>query len=232
VKRFYELATAARRDDGFTILLDARAMLTPAKNPIALPTAELAEAIAAEWSAQTEEIDTTTMPYTRHAYTAIDGVQQSSSQVVQEVARFAETDLTCYWAEGPDSLTVEQAAAWQPLLDWLQEQYGVSLAVTRGIMPVQQQPESLAALTAVVAAHDPFALTALHTIVSISGSLVIGLAVSAGHLASSRAWQVSRIDHDYQAAQWGEDPEAAADAARTKAEFEAAARFLDLVRSP
>ena len=232
MKRFYELATAARRDDGFTILLDARAMLTPAKNPIALPTAELAEAIAAEWSAQTEEIDTTTMPLTRHAYTAIDGVRQSTPQVVQEIARFAETDLTCYWAEGPDSLTVEQAAAWKPLLDWLQEQHGVSLAVTRGIMPVQQQPESLAALTAVVAAHDPFALTALHTLVSISGSLVIGLAVSAGHLASSRAWQVSRIDHDYQAAQWGEDPEAAADAARTKAEFEAAARFLDLVRSP
>ncbi len=231
MKRFYEKAAVAPRDDGFTIRLDGRAMLTPAKNPLRLPSSALAVAVASEWAAQAEEIDKTTMPLTRHAYTAIDGVRRSFDHVVEEIARYAETDLTCYWAEAPQTLVAKQAAAWQPLLDWAEETYGARLEVAAGIMPVQQPPESLAALRAAVAAHDSFALAALHTLVSISGSLVIGLAVSAGRLDASGAWKVGRIDHDFQASQWGEDPEAAMEAARARADLEASALFLSLVRA-
>ena len=231
MKRFFDQADVAQRDEGFTVQLDGRAMLTPAKNPIALPSSALAKAIAAEWSAQIEEIDTTTMPLTRHAYTAIDGVRENFDQVVAEIARYAETDLTCYWAEAPQTLVAKQAAGWQPLLDWAEEAFGARLAVAAGIMPIQQPRESIAALRTAVAAHDAFALTALHTVVSISSSLVIGLAVSAGRLDGPGAWHVSRIDHDFQASQWGEDPEAAAEAARARGDLEASTRFLSLVRA-
>jgi len=230
VKRFFESVTTDRREGGFAVLLDGRAMLTPAKNDLELPSAELAKAIAAEWAAQVEEIEAATMPLTRHAYTAVDGVRQTVDQVVAEITRFAETDLLCYRADMPKMLADQQARAWQPLLDWLHEAHGTTLVVTNGVIPIQQNPEQIAALKSLVAAHDLYALTALHTLVSISGSLVIGLAVSAGRLDATTAWVASRIDYDFQAAQWGADPEAAADAIGTRSDLEAAARFLDLAR--
>jgi chaperone required for assembly of F1-ATPase len=231
VKRFFATATTDRREGGFAVLLDGRAMLTPARNALMLPSLALAGAIAAEWSAQGDEIEAATMPLTRHAYTAVDGVRQGIDQVVEEITRFAETDLVCYRADSPKALATQQAAAWQPLLDWLHEAHGTSLAVTNGVVPIRQSPEQIAVLKRLVAAHDLYVLTALHTLVSISGSLVIGLAVSAGRLDAIEAWEVSRIDHDYQAAQWGTDSEAAADAIRTRSDLVAAARFMDLARA-
>lgn len=230
MKRFFESVTTDRRQGGFAVLLDGRAMLTPARNVLELPSAALAKAIAAEWAAQLEEIEAATMPLTRHAYTAVDGVRQTVDRVVAEITCFAETDLLCYRADMPKTLADKQAQAWQPLLDWLHEEHGTTLVVTNGVIPVQQSPEQIAALEKLVAAHDVYALTALYTLVSISGSLVIGLAVSAGRLDSTAAWVASRIDYDFQAAQWGVDPEAAADSIVTRSDLDAAARFLDLAR--
>ena len=231
MKRFFTTASTERREGGFAVLLDGRAMLTPAKNSLVLPTMALADAIAVEWAAQGDEIDAATMPLTRHAYTAVDGVRQGIDQVIDEIARFAETDLLCYRAESPKALATQQVGAWQPLLDWLNETHDATLVVTNGVVPVPQSPAQIAVLKRLVAAHDVYPLTALHTLVSISGSLVIGLAVSAERLDATAAWEASRVDHDYQAAQWGTDIEAAADATRTRSDFVAAARFMDLARA-
>ena len=57
-----------------------------------------------------------------------------------------------------------------------------------------QPPASLAALRAAVAGRDAFALTALHELVALSGSLVLGLAVADGALDPAEAWDLSRID--------------------------------------
>lgn len=231
MKRFFESVTTEKRDGGFAVLLDGRAMLTPARNILELPTAVLAKAIAFEWATQAQEIEAVTMPLTRHAYTAVDGVRQAVDKVVAEIARFAETDLLCYRADIPKVLADEQEKVWQPLLNWLYEAHDTTLLVTRGVIPIQQSPEQIAALKKLVAVHDIYALSALHTLVSISGSLVIGLAVSSGHLEPTAAWVASRIDYDFQAEQWGTDSEAAADAISTRSDFEAAARFLVLART-
>ena len=231
MKRFFESVTTEQRDGGFSVLLDGRAMLTPARNILELPTAVLAKAIACEWATQAQEIEAVTMPLTRHAYTAVDGVRQAADKVVAEIARFAETDLLCYRADIPKVLADEQEKVWQPLLNWLYEAHGTTLLVTRGVIPIQQCPEQIAALKQLVAVHDIYALSALHTLVSISGSLVIGLAVSSGHLDPTAAWVASRIDYEFQAKQWGADSEATADAIGTRSDFEAAARFLVLART-
>jgi chaperone required for assembly of F1-ATPase len=82
-----------------------------------------------------------------------------------------------------------------------------------------------------VAALDPFPLTALHELVTLSGSLVLGLAVTRGALPPPQAWALSRIDEDWQAEQWGRDPEAEAAAAARRADFLRAAELLALLAS-
>ncbi len=55
-KRFYERASAGE-GPAYPVLLDGRAIKTPAKNTLAAPVRSLAEAIAAEWDAQVDHVD-------------------------------------------------------------------------------------------------------------------------------------------------------------------------------
>jgi chaperone required for assembly of F1-ATPase len=224
-KRFWTKATAS---DG-AILLDRRAIRTPAGAPLRAPTRALAEAVAEEWNAQTGAIDPAAMPLTRALNSAIDRVTPQHAEVVEIVAAYGASDLLCYRAGHPAELAARQAEAWDPMLAWAEARYSAPLACVTGVMHFAQPKASVANLTDAVAAHDPFALTALHDLVALSGSLVLGLAVATGRLSAAEAWTASRIDEDWQAEQWGADAEAAAAAAVKFADFEAAARFIALL---
>lgn len=208
-KRFWKETSVTDHPEGFGVALDGRAVKTPAKAPLVVPTRALAEAIAAEWEAQEGKIAPHTMPVTRSANAAIDKVAHQHAEVVAHVSEFGGTDLLCYRAEAPTELVELQAAKWDPLLDWAAQTYGVRLSVTEGILPVAQDEAALARLEGEVAACDPFSLAALHDLVGITGSLILGLAVARGRLSASEAWEISRLDEDWQVAQWGEDEEAA-----------------------
>ena len=69
MKRVYKQAAARAAEGGWGVALDNRPMRTPTKHELIVPSAALAEAVAAEWDAQQDEIRT--MPLTRLAATAI-----------------------------------------------------------------------------------------------------------------------------------------------------------------
>ena len=82
---------------------------------------------------------------------------------------------------------------------------------------------------AAVTAEGAWGLTSLSELTTLSGSLVLGLAVRHGWLCAEEAWALSRIDEQWNIDQWGEDDEAAALAARRRADFLLAARTIALV---
>ena len=229
-KRFWKTATVAAQEDGFTVLLDGRPVRTPAKTPFLAPTQAAAAAAAAEWDAQEEQVDPGAMPVTRMINTALDRVAPQIEAVRAEIAGYGGTDLLCYRADSPATLVANQAAAWDPLLAWAERRYGARLTLCEGVMPVAQPQAALSPLNQAVAAFTAFELTALHDLVTIPGSLIIGLAVAEDQIDLDEAWRVSRIDEDWQISQWGEDAEAAETAARRRADLDAAATFLALVR--
>jgi chaperone required for assembly of F1-ATPase len=227
-KRFWSEVSVAEADGGFAVHLDARRVMTPGKLPLTLPTRPMAEAVAAEWAAQEDEIQPLTMPVTRGANSAIERVAPQRTEVAAMLTAYAETDLTCHRAETPEALAARQAAAWDPLLDWVSETFGARLFPTAGILPVEQPRQSLDRLDTHVAAFDAFQLTALHDLVSLSGSLVIGLAVAHDRLDPDAAWPISRIDEDWQIEQWGRDEEAEAVASEKRRDFLRAKTFWAL----
>ena len=227
-KRFWKTATPTVCEGGFTVLLDGRAVKTPAKASLTVPTLALAEAIAVEWDAQEKLIDPRTMPVTRGANAAIDKVRTQRDEVVALLAEYGDSDLLCYRAAGPDGLIERQAAHWDPLLAWAADTLDVRLAVGEGVMHVPQDPAALARLTAEVAAFDDFALAAAHDLISMSGSLVLALAVTRQAVDVEHAWVVSRVDEHWQVEQWGHDDDAAATEAIKRAAFLDAARFFAL----
>lgn len=229
MKRFYKQAAAAAQDEVFSILLDGRPVRTPGKGLLHLPTQGLADAVAAEWSAQAETIKPATMPLTQLASTAIDRILPQKQAVAAEVARYAETDLVCYRAVAPESLVLRQQAAWGPLLDWLASDYSARLVVTEGIQPVQQPPDAIAAIRKGVGAFGHFRLAGLSSATSVMGSVVIGLALTAGRIPAQDAADAAFLDETYQMEQWGNDPEELERLARLRSDLEAVERFLALL---
>jgi chaperone required for assembly of F1-ATPase len=231
MKRFYQDVAVVPAEGGFGIELDRKPLRTPAKASFVVPARALAQAIAEEWRKQGDELDIQAMPMMRLASTAIDLATKRHDAVAAEIARYAETDLVCYRADHPPELIAREQAVWQPLLDWAILRFDAPLAVTSGIVPRTQSPETLRAFASAVAALDPMRLTALHAMTTACGSIVIGFALLEGRLDAREAFAASQLDETYQIEQWGEDAEAARRRAALAADIDAAARFAALLRA-
>ena len=230
IKKFYKDVSVAEGDTGFAVLLDGRPLKTPSRTAYALPSRELAEAIAAEWRGQGEEVDPETMPLTRLVNTAIERVPVNRGPVAEQALALGKSDLVCYRADYPETLVARQAEHWDPLLDWLEERHGARLATSQGIQFVDQPAEALMALEKAVWAHDDFALTGLSAASSVLGSLVLALALMEERLDAAEAFRLATLDEAFQSAQWGEDAEARARLDRLQAELANIERFLRLVK--
>ena len=230
-KRFWKSAEVRPSQRGFAVFLDDRQLTTPAKAPLEVPTENLAAEIAQEWLDQIGNVKPDTMPATRMANSAIDLVSVQFDAVVDMVAEYGGSDLICYRADTPTELVARQAAAWDPLVSWAETELGAPLTVTTGVLPVAQPRRSLERFRNAVADRQPFHLAALHDLVTLSGSLVVGLATAANRLGPEEAWNVSRIDENWQAEQWGVDEEAQETALIKENQFKFACRFLKLLYS-
>lgn len=228
VKRFWTKASAEPAEGGFAVALDARRVKTPAKRPLILPTRAMAEAVAAEWDAQTGTVNPAAMPVTRAANAALDKVATQFDEVADLIAAYGGTDLLCYRADGPEALVRRQAEGWDPMLDWAERTYGARLYPTSGIVHRAQDAAALAALAAAVRGQTIWGLTALHDLVGISGSLILGLAAQSSEHDPEALWGLSRIDEDWQSELWGVDEEAADLAESKRRDFLAAHRFWRL----
>lgn len=230
MKRFYKDVAVVAAEQGFEIQLDGRPVRTPARAALALPNVRLAEAVAQEWRVQGDMVDPRSMPFTGLANGAIDQIEPNRESFATGIAHYGESDLLCYRAEGPAELIAREAAAWDPLLGWAQQRYDVTFRVTQGIIPVAQPPETLERLGALVAAYDAFTLAGLSTLVTLSGSLVCGLALLEGGYDPETIWAASEIDEAWEMEQWGEDAEATARSVRREEEFLTAHDFCEFVR--
>ena len=228
-KRFYKAASISDAAP-YQVLLDSRAVKTPAKRPLVLPTKAAAQAVADEWNAQGETINPATMPLTRFANTAIDAVAETADAVAADLVAYAGRDLLCYRADAPTELSHAQAARWDAVLDWAAKSCDARFTVVAGIMPVDQPENALQAVASALKPHDAFRLTALHVMTTLTGSALLALAHDQGAISADDAWAAAHVDEDYQIALWGADDEAAARRAARGQEFSAASRLLELLK--
>lgn len=229
MKRFWKEAVAVPGEGGWTIALDGRPVRTPARALLTLPTAPLAAAVAAEWQGCGETVDPRTMPLTGLANAAIDRIAPDPDAFAAGLARYAASDLFCYRADGPAALVQRQAERWDPLLQWARRRFDIDFAVTCGVAPVDQSPDTLVRLGQAVAALSPFQQAGLSPLVTVGGSLVAGLAVVEEAVDVDTAWAAVSLDEAWQLETWGSDAEAEKALAAREADFRAGARLLALL---
>ena len=230
MKRFWSTAAAVEADNGFTVHLDGRSIKTPGKAALVVPTLKMAQAMALEWDAQVEEINPETMPVTKSANSAVDKVTPQFSEVADMLGEYAGTDLLCYRAEQPVELVARQAAQWDPLLAWCDQRFGAPLNPVSGVMFAAQPESSLNTLRAQLDGLSAFELTAVHDLITLPGSFVLGLAAIEDYASPEQLWELSRLDERYQQEQWGLDEDAEEMAGIKLEAFKHAYRFYRMSR--
>jgi chaperone required for assembly of F1-ATPase len=229
VKRFWKDVATVGAEAGWSVELDGRLIRTPARELLVVPTEALAQAIADEWSSVDERVDPRAMPLTGLANAAIDRVAPDKATFASGLAKYAEADLACYRADTPQKLVERQAEQWDALLTWARRRFDVDFVTTAGITHVQQPQATIDRLSHAVAALDPFHLAGLSPLITTGGSLIAALGVLEGAFTPEQAWQAVSVDDRWQLEQWGADEEAETALENRRADFMAAAHFLELL---
>lgn len=230
MKRFYKTVSTEPAETGFALLLDGRQVRTPMRLSLVLPTRTMADAVAAEWEAQGEEIVIASMPLTGFANAAIDQVTHQRQRFVDEIAAYGETDTLCYRADPGDPLAERQDRDWEPILQWAENRYDIRLIRIAGIIHQPQSTHSLSRLKSVVNAMDAFTLAGFSTLTSIGGSLVSALGLWEQAFDSGTIWQAICLEELWQEELWGADAEALAAREHRRAAFDAAWQFCCTIK--
>ena len=207
-RRFYKQALYEKQGRTWQVMLDDKALRTPARQVLRLPTEKLAIVLAEEWQDQQDRINPDQMPLTKLANVAQDHVAPDKVPSAGELMRFAANDVICFRVAEPKRLQELQASKCDPWLDWAAQEFGARLGVTNELRPPDMPLAALENMRNAALKLDPFTLTALLHAVSILGSAVLGFAMVQNQMDAKTAFDLSRIEEDWQIKQWGDDDEA------------------------
>jgi chaperone required for assembly of F1-ATPase len=230
MKRFYKNVSVGEAEGGWQVLLDGRGIKSAGGLPQVVAAPGLAEALAAEWAAQAEEIDPALFVLRDFADYAIDVVAADRERALAAILRFGESDTLCYRGDEGEALHERQLEVWEPLLLAAEQRWDIHFERISGIIHRPQPKATLGRMKAVLAAHDDLTLAALHTLTSLAASLVIALAAIEPGADPDALWQAANLEEDWQAELWGKDAQAQALRSRRMAVFAAAMRFAELAR--
>ena len=230
MKRFYKEVSVAAENNLFAVLLDGKQIKTPEKSTCLVPSKPLAESIAKEWADQEEEIIPATMPLTRLMNTSIDRVDSRRDDLIDELVKYAGSDQLCYRAEHPAELIELQNKIWDPLLKWMSEENDVTFKLASGVIFLDQDPSEIDKFKSLLQSTSSIDLAALHSMITVTGSVTVGYALFKDHLSLDEAWDAGHLDENFQVSQWGVDEEAEERRKNLQQELADAHHFLKLSR--
>ncbi|KAJ8611169.1 hypothetical protein CTAYLR_003547 [Chrysophaeum taylorii] len=204
-RRFYKETGIAAVDDGYQITLDGRALRSPARRALVLPSEPLALAIAAEWDSQLEKIEPAAMPLMSLAATAVDQIAVDRKDTTRTVLKYGKNDTTCFFAGEADEPRLHQLQLehYLPLLEWVRAEFDVRFEPGFGVAHRPTNDETLRPIEAFFEKLSTWELAALQSATQETKSLVIGLALLAHKLDASQAETVARLEEQVQIDRWG-----------------------------
>ena len=230
MRRFWKEVSVEQAEGGWRVALDGRPIRTQGGASQVVPSHVLAEALAAEWAAQGEEVDPRAFTFRDLADLALDKVAPDRAAAVARLLPFAETDTLCYRADPDEPLYRRQQEVWEPLVAACEARHGLRFERVSGIAHRPLPEETKARLEALLAGRDAFQLAALETMTSLAASLVAGLAALEEGADAEALFAAANVEEDWQAELWGWDLQAEKRRAARLEAFRRAAEFARLAR--
>ena len=235
MKRFYKLVSTEKQNNNeYGIFLDGKPVLTRARKTLLAPNETVAYAVVKEWQAQGEDILPDTMPITQILNTRIDRVANAREAMTAAVIKYLDTDLVCYSCEMPEELGAIQEKTWKPFRDSFAQIFGQELQTTKSLFALKQDEKLASKVKDYVSKLDDDRFTILQIITSASGSIVIAMALMENKTGVEEMMKACFVEEDYRdeiynAEKHGEDPIIEKTRIKTRAEFQAAKNFLDML---
>lgn len=234
MKRFYKLVSTEKVEGGYHILLDGRPVKTKAKAFLCAPNEGVADRLMQEWAAQTDDIVPDTMPFTQILNTQIDRVSAERDVMSATILKYLDTDLLCYPTDMPEELAKQQHKIWQPFLDGFEKEFGHALRTTTTLEAVKHPAEAHEAVARYVHGLDDAHFTILQLVTSVSGSLILALAMVRSGASASVALEACFVEETfkdalYNAEKYGEDPMLEKSKKSAMLDFSAAEDYIALL---
>jgi chaperone required for assembly of F1-ATPase len=223
--RFYKQVATVEIAEGFAVTLDGKQVRTPVGRVLLAPKAAIAEALRSEWDAQRAAVDPAKMPLTRLANSIIDGVADRPGETVDDIVKYLGSDLLFYRADGPEGLIARQTAEWDPIIRWAASELGARFVLAEGIVHTSQPDHAIDAARKAIPT-DAWSLGALHSVMTLTGSALLALAMTRGFADAATVWRAAHVDEDWNFQTWGFDDMAMARRAAREEEFNIAALIL------
>ncbi len=171
-KRFYKAVMLSALIDGIAVQLDGRGDQNSQEAASSYcQRKRLAEAVAAEWSAQREVIDPATMPLTQDRQFGHRCGCGSDGGVAADIAAFAAWDLLCYRAEDACGARRATGGSVGPGGGMGRDARSVlAFDLAAGVMPIEQSGgRTCWACCECSKSADAFRLAALHVMTTLYG---------------------------------------------------------------
>lgn len=227
-KKFYQSVTTDKQGDRYHILLDGRPAKTPARNILTGQTKAFAKVLADEWRAQKEIIDLKSMIVTRIAMSALDLTDQDRVKTEELVTSYLQTDLLCYFADGPQDLRERQEKSWCPYLEWAATE-NIHLQAGTGIIHIDQHPTSIERVRSWLKRASDVELIVVARLTEMTGSALLAIWFWKNGGGAEKIFEVAQIDETFQAEKWGADQEAIQRRDALRTEFVATAVVFSLL---
>lgn len=203
-KRFYRKTGILYNDGKFEITLDQRKLKTPKGSPFIVNSEPLALAVAAEWDAQKEKIQQSSMHLTALCSTAIDNPNNLTKfDLVQHVMSYLDTDTVLFQSSEADELYELQIQEWEPILKWFCKRYDVKLEAARDISGPTISHETQNILTKHLLSFNFWAVHGFSFGVEALKSVILTLCCTERHISVEKAVLLSRLEEEFQSGHWG-----------------------------
>ena len=228
-KKFWTTTKLKEKESKFGVLLDKNLLKTPQKKNCLISNIKIAKDLLKEWSSIQDDINFNNMPVTQICFASLDRKRNEKKILINKLVEYGMTDLLFYRDTSGSELEKLQSKKWDKLLDWTQYEFNLNFKIVNGIMPVEQPIENYNTFLNELKKLDCFSLTALNDIVSLSGSLILGLLLLKKKIMSKQAWSLSKVDQDWQRSKWGTLPEQLEEDEYKKKKFYISCKFINLL---
>ena len=218
-----------KKETKFGILLDKNLLKTPQEKDCLISNIRIAKDLLKEWSSIQDDINFHNMPVTQICFSSLDRKRKEKIILLNKLTEYGMTDLLFYRDISGTELEKLQSKKWDKLLDWTQNEFNIDFKIVNGIMPVEQPKENYNTFFNELEKLDCISLTALSDIVTLSGSLILGLLLLKKKIISKQAWSLAKVDEEWQRSKWGTLPEQVEDDEYKKNKFFISCKLINLL---
>ena len=228
-KKFWSEIKLKKKETKFGILLDKNLLKTPQEKDCLISNIRIAKDLLKEWSSIQDDINFHNLPVTQICFSSLDRKRKEKIILLNKLTEYGMTDLLFYRDISGTELEKLQSKKWDKLLDWIQNELDLGFKIVNGIMPVEQPKENYNTFFNELEKLDCISLTALSDIVTLSGSLILGLLLLKKKIISKQAWSLAKVDEEWQRSKWGTLPEQVEDDEYKKNKFFISCKLINLL---